>query len=133
MAAATRKRASFFISLPLYWKFFDVVLTHAHLRLDISKAQAFIGFCGCPWYWPLLWDGVSYGQRPHERLGCMVRDMSGHVMVFLVDMAIQHRHIRMRHQRVDHRSSVLRCPIRIRRKIKQRAMWQYDDPCVFVL
>src|SRR5204862_2559609 len=33
----------------------------------------------------------------------------------------QHRHVRMRHQRVDHRSSVLRCPIPIRRNTFHRA------------
>ena len=57
----------------------------------------------------------------------MVRDVPCHVVVFLVNVPVQNRHVRKWHQGVDNRRPVTGCPIPIGRQVKQRTVGQHDD------
>lgn len=55
----------------------------------------------------------------------MVRDMPGHVVVFLVDMPVKHGHILVRHHDGQGLVAVTRCPIPFRCQIKQRTVREH--------
>ena len=54
-------------------------------------------------------------------------------MVFLVDVAVEHRDVGMGHEQIDRRFTVARGPVPLGIKIEQRAMGQDHDPGVLGL
>ena len=56
-----------------------------------------------------------------------MRDVAGHVVVLLMDVAVENGHVGIRHQRVDHRLPVARSPVPIRSEVEERAMGENDD------
>ncbi len=57
----------------------------------------------------------------------MMRDVPGHLVVLLVDVAVEHRHVRVRHQQVDHLCAVARGPVPLRIEIEQRPVREHHD------
>jgi len=57
----------------------------------------------------------------------MVRDVPSHVVVFLVNVPVENRHVLKWHQGVDNRRPVTGCPIPIGCQVKQWAVRQNDD------
>src|SRR3984957_20059517 len=58
----------------------------------------------------------------------MMGDVTRHVVVFLMDMAIERRHIRERHEQFDRLAAVARRPLPLREEVEQRSMRKDDDP-----
>ena len=54
-------------------------------------------------------------------------DVARHAMMFLVDVAIKDRHVRMREQNFDGLGAVARRPVPLGVKIEQRPVGEYDD------
>ena len=57
----------------------------------------------------------------------MMSDVSGHVVIFLVDMTVEHSNIFEGHQQIDRFLTIFRGPIPLRIKIKERSVRQYYD------
>src|ERR1700722_19904727 len=58
----------------------------------------------------------------------MMGNVTRHVVVFLMNMAIERRHIRERHEQFDRLAAVARRPLPLRKEVEQRAMRKDDDP-----
>ena len=54
-------------------------------------------------------------------------DMTRHVMVLLMDMAVKNRHIGLLHENFCRLRAVRSCPVPLRIEIKQRPMSKHDD------
>jgi hypothetical protein len=63
----------------------------------------------------------------------MMGDMAGHMMVFLMNMAIKDRDVRMLQQNLGRLRTIGSRPIPPRVKIEQRPMGEYDDSRVRIL
>src|SRR5450759_1365923 len=70
-------------------------------RLDVAEAKALIGMRRVPWQGAALRLRAGYGQRKHQSFGGVVRDMPGHLVVLLMDVAVEHRDMRMWQQQID--------------------------------
>src|ERR1700676_4412878 len=58
----------------------------------------------------------------------MMRDVTRHVVVFLMDMAIERRHVLKRHEQFDGLAPVARRPLPLRKEVEKRPMRKDDDP-----
>ncbi len=54
-------------------------------------------------------------------------DMPGHLVVLLMDVSVEHRHVLVRHQEFDRLGAVARRPVPLRREVEQRPVSQDDD------
>src|SRR5476649_718505 len=70
------------------------------------------------------------GLREDQRLGRMMGDVAGHVVVLLMDVAVEHHDVLVRHQQVDRLGAVGRGPVPVRHQVEQRAVGQHDDAVV---
>src|SRR5476649_786908 len=68
--------------------------------------------------------------REDQRLGRMMGDMARHMVVLLVDVAVEHHDVLVRHQQVDRLGAVGRGPVPVRHQVEQRAMGQHDNAVV---
>src|SRR5260221_9878927 len=106
------RRREGFIALRLrHRQFGDCVLLLAHLGLDFAEAQPPIGIRRVPLDRVPLGLRARCGQRENERLRRVVRDVARHVVMLLVDVAIEHRHVGKRHQQVDRLRAIASRPV----------------------
>src|ERR1700680_2483522 len=97
-ALAIKTRLFLFInSSPSNIEFFDFILRLFWLSFDTPEAQTFIGSARVPRDWRLLWYGTGRRQRKHQRLCRVMRNVARHVVVFLVNVAVEHGYILVRH------------------------------------
>ena len=66
-------------------------------------------------------------KREHHRHGCVMTDVAGHVVVLVVNVAVEDGDIGMRGQQVDGRLPVPRRPVPLRVEREQGSMRQHDD------
>ena len=59
-----------------------------------------------------------------------MRDVAGHVVMLLMDVAVKDCDILERRQRVDDRGGVTRRPIPLRVEVEQRPVCEHDDGSV---
>ena len=59
--------------------------------------------------------------------------MPGHLVVLLMDVAVEHRHIAVRHEQLDRFGAVACGPVPLRGQIEQRAVREDDDAGIFGL
>src|SRR6266550_3402157 len=71
--------------------------------------------------------GVRRGQRKHEPLGGVVRDVPGHLMVLLMDVPVEDGHVLVGHERLDRRRAVARRPVPVGSEVEERAVGEHDD------
>ncbi len=62
----------------------------------------------------------------------MVRDLAGHLVVFLVDVAEEHGGVLVRREDVDRLGAVLGRPVPLRIEVEQRTVGEHDDRGRFV-
>src|SRR6266446_3174193 len=98
-----------------------------HFRLDVAVAKALIGMRRVPWHRGALRLRAGDGQRKHQSLGGVVRDMPGHLVVLLMDVPIEHRDMRVWQQQIDRLRTVARSPIPLRIQIEQGTVREDDD------
>ena len=71
--------------------------------------------------------GARQWKRKYQRLGSMVRDVPGHMMIFLMDMAVEHCDVLVRGQDVDCFRAILGCPVPFGIQIKEWPVCENDD------
>src|SRR5215467_4673307 len=99
-------------------KFLDFVACFTNFGFNVSEAETLVWFCWIPWDLGLFGNGTRLRQSPHEGFCCVMRNVARHVVVLLMNVAVQHGYIRMGHQRVNDSSSVTRRPIPVWSEIK---------------
>src|SRR5712692_12048914 len=94
ITAILNPRALSFIALSfLHRAFGNDVLGLLHLRLDATEAEAFVGLRRVPQQRRALRLRTGHGQGEDQRLGGVVRNMPGPVVMLLVNMAIEDRDV----------------------------------------
>lgn len=83
-------------SAPGHGKFRELVII-PRLRFHLAKAEALVRHGRVPRQGRALFLRTGRRQGENQRLGGMVRDSPRHVVMFLVNMAVEHRHIAVRH------------------------------------
>src|SRR5882672_5693453 len=101
-------------------------------RLDIAEAQSLVGLCRVPGDRLAFGRGAWGRKREHQRFSRVMRDMPGHVVMLLVDVSVEHRHIGKRHEQFHRFVSIARCPIPLWIQVKKGPMGEDHDPCVLV-
>src|SRR5450631_56973 len=74
-----------------------------------------------------LWLGAGGRKGKYQRFGRVVRNAPGHLVVFLVDMSKEHRHVLVGRHDVDRLDRVCGRPIPARIQVEQGAMREDDD------
>src|SRR5579883_951161 len=70
------------------------------------------------------------GLREDQRLRRMMGDMARHVVMLLVDVAVEHHDVLVGHHDVDRLGAVGRGPVPVRHQVEQRAMGEHHDAVV---
>src|SRR5487761_2225777 len=70
-------------------------------RLNLAHAEPFVGLRRVPGQRRAPGLRAGCRQREDQRLGRVVGDVPGHVVVLLMDVAVEHRHVGVRHQQLD--------------------------------
>src|SRR5712691_3640529 len=94
ITAILNPRKLSFIALSfLHRAFGNDVFSLLHLHLDATEAEAFVGLRLVPRQRRALRLRTCHGQGEDQGLGSVVRNMSGHVVMLLVNMAIEDRDV----------------------------------------
>src|SRR6478736_2193752 len=101
--------------------------------LDLAEAKTLVRMRGIPRHGLALRLRHRRGQREDERLRRVVRDVPGHVVVFLVDVAIEHGDVLERHQHLDCLGAVARRPVPLGREVEERPVREHHDARVLGL
>src|SRR5205085_12047506 len=113
-----------------HWIFSDYVAGLIEVRLDAAEAQSLVRLRGIPRQRRAGGLGARRRQWKHEAFRGVVRDVPGHVMVLLMDMAVEHRYVLLRHEELDRLRAVARRPVPLRHQLEEWAMSEDDDRLV---
>src|SRR5205809_7631801 len=78
-------------------KFLYVVPGLLYVSFDISQAEPLVGRTRVPRYWCFLGHGAGSRQRKHKGLCRMMCYVARHLVVLLMNVPVEHRHILVRH------------------------------------
>src|SRR5882672_5103170 len=132
-AASTRRRPGLIASGLRHRVFGDPVRGLFDFRIHFAETESPVGLRRIPGHGLALGLRSGRDQREDQRLRRVVRDMPGHLMVLLVDVAVEHGHVAIRHQELERLGAVARRPVPLRHEIEQRPVSEDDDGRVLVL
>src|SRR5438093_1460264 len=103
------------------------ILFPTRLRLHGAEAEALVRVSRVPRDRRLFRHGPWGGQGEHKRLGGMMRDMTGQMVMLLVNVTIEDRDVLVRHEGLNRVSPVSCRPVPLGIQIKQGAMGEHND------